>query len=56
MFSKKFQAGDEDKSNLKLKAKQSLEKFSLISHLTGFKIDTNPGLAKSPFEQPSPEE
>ena len=31
-----------------------LEKFSLISYFTGFKIDTNPGLAKSRFEQPDP--
>ena len=45
MFSKTFYARDEDKSKSKLKAKIFLETFSLISHLTGFKIDANPGLA-----------
>ena len=45
MFSKEIKAIDEDKSKLKLKAKKSLIKCSLINHLTGFKIDANPELA-----------
>ena len=40
---------------LKSKAKKSSEKFSLIRHLTGIKID-HPELALSRFEQPDPEE
>ena len=30
---------------LKLKAENSLEKFSMMSHLIELKIDANPGLA-----------